>query len=73
MKLKSAIERVLRVSPPLYRLGSRMYHRLKPEFRTLSPGAPAAIREAFQLSLTDPDARKIDGDYYEFGLFRGGS
>lgn len=73
MSLKSRIEAVLRFSPPLYRMGSRLYHRMNPEFKTLSPGAPGAIRKAFELTRLDPDARSFDGDYYEFGLFRGGT
>lgn len=73
MRVKSAIEAVLRHSPPLYRLGSRLYHKMNPEFRTLSPGAPGAIQKAFEFSLTDPDARAFQGDYHEFGLFRGGT
>lgn len=73
MGFKSSIESVLKICPPLYRMGSRVYHRLNSEFRTLSPGAPTAISNAFKLSLTDPDASGFEGDYYEFGLFRGGT
>ena len=73
MRVKSAIENVLRSSPPLYRLGSRIYHKMNPEFRTLSPGAPGAIRKAFELGLVDKDASTFEGDYHEFGLFRGGT
>ncbi len=73
MRIKSAIESVLRVSPPLYRLGSRVYHKLNPQFRTLSPGAPGALRRGFEFSLKDRDARAFEGDYYEFGVFRGGT
>lgn len=73
MRVKSAVESVLRYCPPLYRLASRTYHRMRPEFRTLSPGAPGAIHKAFELAQTDPDAKAFSGDYYEFGLFRGGT
>lgn len=73
MRLKSAIETILRVSPPLYRLGSHVYHRFNSGFRTLSPGAPGAIRQAFETSRQDADAKHFDGDYYEFGVFRGGT
>lgn len=73
MRIKSAIESVLRVSPPLYRFGSRMYHKLNPQFRTLSPGAPGAIQRGFEFSLSDKDACAFEGDYYEFGIFRGGT
>ena len=73
MRLKTSVESILRFYPPLYRLGSRVYHRAHSEFRTLSPGAPGAIREAFEFTQVDPDALKFVGDYYEFGLFRGGT
>ena len=73
MRLKSQVESILRHTPFLYRLGSRVYHRMNSEFRTLSPGAPAAIRNAFALHLTDRDAEAFLGDYYEFGVFRGGT
>lgn len=73
MRIKSMIESVLRVSPPLYRFGSRVYHKMNPQFRTLSPGAPGAIRRGFEFSLVDQDAIKFEGDYYEFGIFRGGT
>lgn len=73
MNLKSTIESVLKVYPPLYRLGSKVYHRMNPEFRTLSPGAPAAIDNALKMADTDPEAGAFSGDYYEFGLFRGGT
>jgi O-methyltransferase len=73
MRIKSLIESVLRVYPPAYRAGSHIYHRMKPDFRTLSPGAPAAIRNALAPPMNDADARAFSGDYYEFGLFRGGT
>ena len=73
MRFKSTIESILRFCPPLYRFGSRFYHRMNPEFKTLSPGAPQAIKNAFDLIKTDPDASQFEGDYYEFGLFRGGT
>lgn len=47
---------------------------MNPEFRTLSPGAPGAIKRAYQ--LVQKEAAKNSsplGDYYEFGLFRGGT
>lgn len=73
MRIKSAIESVLRISPPLYRFGSRVYHKMNPQFRTLSPGAPGAIQRGFEFSLEDADASVFEGDYYEFGVFRGGA
>lgn len=73
MRLKSVIESTLRGFPPLYRLGSRMYHKMNPEFRTLSPGAPGAIRDAFELVRKEQGSAAKVGDYYEFGLFRGGT
>lgn len=68
-KVKKAIEDLLRNHPKMFAFASRCYHKLSPSFRTLSPGAPGAIRQAFverQGSL--PDSM---GDYYEFGIFRG--
>ncbi len=73
MRFKSLIESALRGAPPLYRFASRVYHRMNSGFRTLSPGAPGAIRHAFELTQSDTDASGFDGDYYEFGLFRGGT
>lgn len=73
MRIKSVIESALRGSPQLYRLASKIYHRMNPEFRTLSPGAPGAIEHAFELTQSDRDAKEFSGDYYEFGLFRGGT
>jgi hypothetical protein len=70
LRPKKLIELALRRTPPLYRLASRVYHRMNGSFRTLSPGAPAAIHKAFELVRErSPDGRV--GDYYEFGLFRG--
>lgn len=72
MSIKSQIESVLIHVPPLYRLASRVYHKVNGQFRTLSPGAPGAIRDALAMRETDPDM-KFEGDYYEFGVFRGGA
>ncbi|HEY6555020.1 MAG TPA: hypothetical protein VI669_16815, partial [Vicinamibacteria bacterium] len=70
LRPKKLIEKALRRTPPLYRLASRIYHRMNGSFRTLSPGAPGAIARAFELvKERSPDGRV--GDYYEFGVFRG--
>jgi len=69
MSLKSSIENLLKHYPPLFRFGSRVYHRLHGSFRTLSPGTPEAILKAFKLVKQESDGPV--GDYYEFGLFRG--
>jgi hypothetical protein len=69
MSFKSRVEDILRHYPPLFRFASRLYHRMHGSFRTLSPGAPGAIRKSFELVLDRDGA--VDGDYYEFGLFRG--
>lgn len=69
MSFKSRVEDILRHCPPLFRFTSRMYHRMHGSFRTLSPGAPGAIRKAFELVLSRDGS--VEGDYYEFGLFRG--
>lgn len=71
MSIKTNIENVLRHYPPLFRISSRMYHRLHGGFRTLSPGTLGALDRAFETASGD---RHGDiGDYYEFGLFRGGT
>jgi len=69
MSIKSSIESVLKVCPPLFRLGSKVYHTFNGSFKTLSEGTPEAIRDAFKLAQDNSD--KPLGDYYEFGLFRG--
>ncbi|MBN1237908.1 MAG: class I SAM-dependent methyltransferase [Gammaproteobacteria bacterium] len=69
MNVKSSIASVLRHYPPLFRLSSRVYHRMNGGFRTLSPGTLDALDRAFALARRE---RRGDiGDYYEFGLFRG--
>lgn len=67
---KKRIESVLRGAPPLYRLASRVYHRINPSFRTLSPGAPEALLRAFEIAKERAAGGEV-GDYYEFGVFRG--
>lgn len=68
LRPKKLIEKALRRTPPLYRLASRIYHRMNGSFRTLSPGAPGAIESAFELMKEQGGPV---GDYYEFGVFRG--
>lgn len=69
--VKKRVELVLRPYPALYRFASRAYHVINRSTSTLSPGAPAALRQAFAT------ARRLSGDgigdYYEFGVFRGGT
>ena len=69
MRIKSLVEKVLRPFPPVYRVGSRVYHALFGSFRSISAEAPQAIQRALE------EARRIGGedpgDYYEFGIFRG--
>ncbi len=69
MSLKSSIEDLLRPCPPLFRLASKVYHKINNSFDTLSPGAPGAILRSFEY-LVERDG-EVKGDYYEFGLFRG--
>ncbi len=69
INFKSRAEDLLRGFPPLFRLASRVYHSINGSFRTLSPGAPEAISKSFQYLLDN--RMSLDGDYYEFGLFRG--
>ena len=70
MSLKSSIAGLIRFCPPLFRLGSKIYHSLNSSFNTLSEGTPEAINDAFKLVLKESDGSPI-GDYYEFGMFRG--
>lgn len=69
MRLKTAVGRVLRRYPPLFRLSSRVYHAVLGSFRPLSPGGPEAVQRAIDLALESVSDR--GWDYYEFGLFRG--
>ncbi|HWM91998.1 MAG TPA: TylF/MycF/NovP-related O-methyltransferase [Thermoanaerobaculia bacterium] len=73
LRPKKLIELALRRTPPLYRLASKVYHRINGSFRTLSPGAPGAIAKAFELIKERSPAGQVGdiGDYYEFGVFRG--
>ena len=68
--VKTQIENSLRRFPFLFRLGSKVYHTFNGSFRTLSPGTPQALHEAFSLAKENSGGHPI-GDYYEFGLFRG--
>jgi len=70
MAIKKKMESVLKRFPPLFRLGSRMYHAMNPGFKSLSPGAPGAIEKAFELAK-ELHADELIGDYYEFGLYKG--
>ena len=69
--MKKLVERALRGAPPLYRVASRVYHRvLNRSFTTLSAGAPEAIQRAFERARQHAAGGEL-GDYYEFGVFRG--
>jgi hypothetical protein len=67
--VKKGVESALRGHPRLYAAFSKAYHKIHRSFRTLSPGAPDAIRRAFERSRQGLVGE--DGDYYEFGVFRG--
>jgi len=68
--VKTHIENSLRRFPVLFQLGSRVYHTFNGSFRTLSPGTPQALFDAFKLAKEYAGDDSV-GDYYEFGLFRG--
>ncbi len=70
MAIKGKIESILRHCPPLFRIGSRIYHAMNFGFKSLSAGAPGAIKEAFRLAEELHSGGPI-GDYYEFGLYKG--
>ena len=68
-EVKKAVENILRNHPKMFAMASKCYHKLNGSFKTLSPGAPEAIRKAFiEIQKAAPDT---PGDYYEFGVFRG--
>lgn len=69
--VKKLIEHVLRPFPIVYRWASRAYHALNRSPAPLSHGAPAALREA--LAYAKEQAEAGVGDYYEFGIYRGGA
>jgi hypothetical protein len=69
--LKKQIESVLRPSPVLYRLASRAYYVLNRSSDSMSPSTPEALRRAF--ATAREQFGEDVGDYYEFGLFRGGA
>lgn len=72
VQLKRGVERVLRHVPPLKRAASRFYYSaIDRSSEPLSPGMPDALECA--LELAREHGIGDDGDYYEFGLFRGGS
>ena len=70
MAIKKKMESLLKRFPPLFRLGSRVYHAMNPGFKSLSPGAPGAIEKAFKLAR-ELHVNEPIGDYYEFGLYKG--
>lgn len=70
-RVKKRVEHVLRPFPTLYRWASRIYNALNRSTAPLSSGAPEALREAF--TLAKEQASGDVGDYYEFGIYRGGS
>jgi hypothetical protein len=69
--VKKRVEYVLRPYPALFRLASRAYHVLNRSSGSLSSGAPEALRKAFETARQRADGDL--GDYYEFGVFRGGT
>ncbi len=67
--LKKRIANALRGHPRLFAFFSKVYYQLDRSFRTLSPGAPDAIHRA--LARRREELVGEEGDYYEFGVFRG--
>ncbi len=68
-QIRRRAARVLQKNPKLFVFASKVYYLLDRSFMTLSPGAPDAIRSAFAKSQREFAGN--EGDYYEFGLFRG--
>lgn len=69
--VKKRIEHVLRPYPAVYRWASKVYHTLNRSPAPLSSGAPAALSHAW--GLATKQAAGDGGDYYEFGVYRGGT
>jgi O-methyltransferase len=70
--LKRLVERNLRRTPMLHRAASRFYYAvLDRSSEPVSPGMPDALECAFGLAREHGIGDR--GDFYEFGLFRGGS
>lgn len=69
MQLRRRAARILQKNPRMFVLASKIYYELDRSFTTLSPGAPDAIRRA--LLKSRDEFVGDEGDYYEFGLFRG--
>jgi O-methyltransferase len=69
VQLRRRLARLLQKNPQTFALASKIYYTLDRSFMTLSPGAPDAIRKALIKSRDELVGH--DGDYYEFGLFRG--
>jgi hypothetical protein len=48
MTFKKKIASIIRYCPPLFKFGSKLYHKINGGFKSLSPGAPAAIEWAMK-------------------------
>jgi len=69
--VKKRIEHLLKPFPTLYRWASRIYNATNRSTAPLSSGAPTALREAWTLATKRASGEV--GDYYEFGIYRGGA
>lgn len=67
VRIKKYAVSLLRHIPPLYIGASKLYQTIFRGFQPGNPGAPEALYFAFEAVKS----AGIDGDYYEFGLFRG--
>ena len=70
MAIKRKLASIIRHCPPLFKLGSKLYHTVDSGFKSLSPGAPGAIEWAFEKAAELHPGGPV-GDYYEFGLYKG--
>jgi O-methyltransferase len=70
MGIKRKLAAAIRHCPPLFKLGSKLYHTMNAGFKSLSPGAPGAIEWAFKKAAELHQGGPV-GDYYEFGLYKG--
>lgn len=67
VRIKKYAVSLIRNIPPLYIGTSKLYHAIFRGFDPGNSGAPEALYRAFE----EAKRAGVDGDYYEFGLFRG--
>lgn len=69
MRVKAIIASILQKYPPAFRVGSRVYHAARGGFVGINPSIQDVMARSFEHVRSPADG--CDGDYYEFGVFRG--